>query len=221
MGGTTWHWLGTCLRLLPNDFRLRSRYGQGVDWPLNYKDLEPFYLQAERELGVAGDSGEDLGSPRSGAFRSADRRVVSGQGIRSGGLGHALRSQNTPQARNSTLWEGRPACCGSASCIPICPVQAKYDATVHLGPRGAPGCRSLCLNHGHFVAVDARNRVEGVQFRRPDLSGGIARGRHYVIAAHGIETPRLFLHSRSDRTPAGVAHTSGQVGPISWITLFS
>ncbi|MCY4566051.1 MAG: NAD(P)-binding protein, partial [Gammaproteobacteria bacterium] len=68
VGGTTWHWLGTCLRLLPNDFRMRSRYGRGVDWPLNYDDLEPFYTQAERELGVAGDSGEDLGSPRSGPF---------------------------------------------------------------------------------------------------------------------------------------------------------
>ena len=49
VGGTTWHWLGTCLRLLPNDFRMRSRYGRGVDWPLDYDDLEPFYTQAERE----------------------------------------------------------------------------------------------------------------------------------------------------------------------------
>jgi hypothetical protein len=37
-----------------------------------------------------------------------------------------------PQARNSQPFDGRPACCASSSCIPICPVQAKYDATVHL-----------------------------------------------------------------------------------------
>ena len=68
VGGTTWHWLGTCLRFLPNDFRLKSLYGRGVDWPIGYDELEPFYLEAERELGVAGESNEDLGSPRSGGF---------------------------------------------------------------------------------------------------------------------------------------------------------
>lgn len=45
-GGTTWHWLGTCLRLLPADFQLKSRYGHGVDRPISYKELEPFYTAA-------------------------------------------------------------------------------------------------------------------------------------------------------------------------------
>ena len=213
VGGTTWHWLGTCLRLLPSDFQMRSRYRQGVDWPLGYDDLEPFYLQAERELGVAGDSTEDLGSPRSGAFPlppialsyldKVFTRAVSG-------TGYAVSA--TPQARNPTFWDGRPACCGSASCIPICPVQAKYDATVHLARAERLGAALYPSTTATFVAVDAHGRVEGIHFRRPDLGGGIARGRHYVIAAHGIETPRLLLHSRSDRTPDGVANRSSQVG---------
>ena len=213
VGGTTWHWLGTCLRLLPSDLQMQSRYGQGVDWPLGYDDLEPFYLQAEQELGVAGDSTEDLGSPRSGAFPlppialsyldKVFRRTVSGTGY---------EVSATPQARNSTFRDGRPACCGSASCIPICPVQAKYDATVHLARAERLGAALSPSTTATFVAVDAHSRVDGVHFRRPDLSGGIARGRHYVIAAHGIETPRLLLHSRSDRTPDGVANRSGQVG---------
>ena len=213
VGGTTWHWLGTCLRLVPNDFRLRSHYGRGVDWPLGYDQLEPFYLQAERELGVAGDSTEDLGSPRSGGFPlppialsyldKVFRRAVSGTGY---------EVRETPQARNSRVRDGRPACCGSASCIPICPIQAKYDANVHLSRAERLGAALYHSTTATFVAVDARSRVEGVHFRRPDLSGGIARGRHYVIAAHGIETPRLLLHSRSSRTPDGVANRSSQVG---------
>ncbi|MFA5506533.1 MAG: FAD-dependent oxidoreductase, partial [Vulcanimicrobiota bacterium] len=52
LGGTTWHWLGTALRLLPEDFELQSRFGVGVDWPLGYDELEPWYCEAERELGV-------------------------------------------------------------------------------------------------------------------------------------------------------------------------
>ena len=41
VGGTTWHWLGTALRLIPSDFRLKSTYGVGEDWPLDYDDLDP------------------------------------------------------------------------------------------------------------------------------------------------------------------------------------
>jgi choline dehydrogenase-like flavoprotein len=75
VGGTTWHWLGTTLRFVPDDFRLRSRFGVGVDWPLSYDDLEPWYCEAERELGVAGDDAADLGVRRSQPSRSPERRT--------------------------------------------------------------------------------------------------------------------------------------------------
>jgi choline dehydrogenase-like flavoprotein len=54
-GGSTLHWLGVSLRMLPEDFELRSRYGVGRDWPLGYAELEPYYRQAENEIGVAAD----------------------------------------------------------------------------------------------------------------------------------------------------------------------
>jgi choline dehydrogenase-like flavoprotein len=53
--GGTLHWLGTTLRMLPNDFKLRSTYGVGDDWPIAYEDLKPHYELAENEMGVAGD----------------------------------------------------------------------------------------------------------------------------------------------------------------------
>lgn len=68
VGGTTWHWLGSCPRFLPSDFAMFSRYGRAVDWPITYDDLEPWYVAAEHELGVAGDSDQHLGSPRSAAY---------------------------------------------------------------------------------------------------------------------------------------------------------
>ena len=54
-GGTLWHWLGTSLRLLPGDFKTKSLFGHGRDWPIPYSDMEPLYARAEREMGVAGD----------------------------------------------------------------------------------------------------------------------------------------------------------------------
>ena len=54
-GGTTLHWLGTTLRMLPNDFKMRATYGVGCDWPIGYDDLKSCYEKAENEIGVAGD----------------------------------------------------------------------------------------------------------------------------------------------------------------------
>ncbi|CAM5651844.1 GMC family oxidoreductase [Streptomyces aurantiogriseus] len=54
LGGTTLHWLGTCLRMLPHDFRMYSTYRRGVDWPLTYEELKPYYERAEWDIiGVA------------------------------------------------------------------------------------------------------------------------------------------------------------------------
>ena len=213
VGGSTWHWLGTCLRFLPNDFRLQSLYRRGMDWPIGYAELEPFYQQAETELGVAGDSEDDLGSPRSGGFPMPPIPPTYLDKVFERSLaGTRYRVRPTPQARNSVAREGRPACCGSASCIPICPVGAKYDAAVHVARAEKLGAALHEQATATLVETDAANRIAGIRFQRPDLSAGVARGRLYVIAAHALETPRLLLHSRSERNPDGVANGSDQVG---------
>lgn len=63
VGGTTWHWAAQAWRVVPNDMRIKSRYGVGVDWPLTYDELEPYYQQAEVIMGVSG--APNTGSPRS------------------------------------------------------------------------------------------------------------------------------------------------------------
>ena len=213
VGGTSWHWLGTCVRFLPSDFRMQSRFGRGVDWPVGYDEIEPFYLAAERELGVAGDSADDLGSPRSGPFPMPPIPPSWLDGVCERTLADTpWRVRPTPQARNSEVHQGRPACCGSASCIPICPVAAKYDATVHLRRAEAQGAVLHEQTTATFVETGDDMRVAAIRFTRPDGSRGIARGRVYVLAANAVETPRLLLNSRSERTPGGVANASDQVG---------
>ena len=55
LGGTTLHFLGTCIRMVPADFEMQTRYQKGVDWPYKFEDLEPFYEEAEVEMGVSAD----------------------------------------------------------------------------------------------------------------------------------------------------------------------
>ena len=213
VGGTTWHWLGTVLRYLPSDFRLRTEYGKGVDWPFGYDELEPFYSQADRELGVAGDSSHDLGSPRSSPYPMPAIPLTYMDSVFQRALaGSNIEIQSTPQARNSQVFDERPACCGSASCIPICPVGAKYDATVHVRRAKKLGA-AIYPNHVAVrVSLNESSRVDGIHYRRMDGSEGIVLGKLYIVAAHGVETPRLLLNSATEKYPNGVANSSGQVG---------
>lgn len=213
VGGTTWHWLGTCLRFVPDDFRLRSAHGRGIDWPIGYDELEPFYSEAEREIGVAGDANEDFGSPRSAAYPmppipSSFQDKVYAQAL----AGTEFHLRSTPQARNSVEGNGREVCCGNASCIPICPSGAKYDATVHLALAERDGAVLHAETTATRIEVDEANHVTAVRFTRWDGSAGVARAKVFVLAAHAIETPRLLLNSRSERLPNGVANSSDQVG---------
>lgn len=213
VGGTTWHWLGTSLRHLPNDFRMRSLYNVAEDWPISYDELEPWYLEAEQELGVAGDSSQDLGSPRSGSYPMKalpltflDKQVT----LAAHQLG--LDVHVTPQARNSETFDGRPPCCGNASCVPICPIAAKYDAAVHVRKAQALGVQVIDQAVVHQIEVDAEGLITGVRFKRPNGDEQRAIGYIYVLAAHAIETPKILLSSRTDAMPNGVANSSDQVG---------
>ena len=213
VGGTTWHWLGTTLRFVPDDFRLRSRFGVGIDWPISYDDLEPWYCEAEKELGVAGDPNADLSAPRSQPYplppiplSYADQRSAAAL------KGTPYTVVATPQARNSQRYDDRPVCCGSGSCIPICPVQAKYDATSHVAKAEQAGVQLVPEAIVSQIEVGADGRISAVRVKRPDGSEDRATAKVFVIAAHGIETPKLLLQSRTDRLPNGVANSSDQVG---------
>jgi choline dehydrogenase-like flavoprotein len=118
----------------------------------------------------------------------------------------------TPQARNSRYYDGRPPCCGNATCVPICPIAAKYDATVHARKAVALGARILDSAVAHAIDVSPEGQVTQIRFLRPDGTEQSAAGRIFAIAAHGIETPKLLLISRTDALPNGVANSSGAVG---------
>ncbi|MFC4175234.1 GMC family oxidoreductase [Microvirga sp. GCM10011540] len=213
VGGTTWHWLGTCLRHVPADFRLKSLYGRGVDWPIAYDDLEPFYGQAENEIGVSGDSYEPLGAPRSTPYpMPAIPQTYLDKAFAKALEGTVYEVRATPQGRNSQDRDERPSCCGNASCIPVCPVQAKYDATVHVDRAEKSGAVLYDRTTATFVETGPDGRIAAIRAKRPDGSEIRAVGKVFVIAAHAVETPRLLLNSRSEATPRGVANGSDQVG---------
>lgn len=234
VGGSTWHWLGNTPRFLPNDFRTGSLYGFGVDWPLTYDELEPWYTEAERQMGVSGDHQEWDGV--GGAWRSepfpmtrvwpayGDRWAVEaldGQQVE----GAEIAVRVTPQARNSRPYQGRPPCAGNSSCVPICPIEAKYDATVHIRLARAARVPAVVQSRSVVRALvpGGNGSIDHVVYDRWSPDGQTreqhtARAARYVIAAHAIETPLLLLTSGLARSgPVGLYlmdHLQGYGGAI-------
>lgn len=114
LGGTTMHWEAKTPRMLPEDFFMRTNFGQAEDWPLDYDTLEPYYRISERELGVSADIEDqqylglkfpaDYVFPmRSMPLSYLDQRVdegLRGTSVELGGEKYELKVRSFPQARN-------------------------------------------------------------------------------------------------------------------------
>jgi glucose dehydrogenase len=232
-GGSGWHWLGTSLRLLPNDLRLRSTYSpelggrKAQDWPISYNTLEPYYAQAESEIGVSGnrEDQEYLGLTRSTDYPMSrippsylDQRFVAaldGQTFHDPYIQQDLPFQvmSTPQARNSAFYKGRPQCGGSSSCIPICPIQAKYDPTQHIQTAMDSGNVEFRFESVVTqVITDSAwtGPLVGIEYKNWDNSVHRNTARIYVLAAHAVENAKILLNSPWGSNTA--ANRSDQVG---------
>jgi choline dehydrogenase-like flavoprotein len=219
LGGSTWTWRGNTPRFIPSDFKLKELYGVGADWPISYDDVEPWYCEAEQQLGVAGNDQEWnnlFGAHRSKPFPMpnivpsyGDRLVmkaVNGMKID----GKTVEIVTMPQARTSQPYHGRKECEGYASCIPICPNGAKYDASVHLKKAVAQGVelRAGAVVTGVELEPGGGSAVRTIRFKQwaaPDKGEQRVTSKLVVFAANAIETTKLWLLS-------GLANRSDQVG---------
>ena len=273
-GGTTLHWLGTSLRMLPADFEMASRFGRGVDWPIKYQALRPYYELAEWEIGVSGEVAEQ--TPHAMGIQTSNPKDNDGYfakdyeypmhkipssymddyvAERADGLpvdmgtqrhyqGHrgkgsdivAAKVSNTPVGRNSTprhpgrgkngfkvagkeraAFQPRGAtgafsfmgqrCEGNSSCIPICPIQAKYNAMKTLDDALTEAKQRDIKLHikeqsvASRVELDENLRIKGIVYKRYDFPGvpqysmRRIRGKQYVLAGGAVENVTLALAS--------------------------
>lgn len=217
VGGLAMHWGGVTPRFSPEDFRIKSVYGVGDDWPLSYEELEPQYLEAEQLLGVAGEQGPPAMDPRSHPFPMPPLPLTYNltllkQWVEKAGI--TMWSQ--PSAKNSVPYAGRAPCCRNDTCSPICPIGAKYspDFTwdkltkakkVQLVTRTL--VRRLVLEPGsakisHAVAANRDRLGESVEFH----------AKQFVVAGGYVWSAHLLLLSTSPQAPDGIANRSGLVG---------
>ena len=222
VGGSTLHWQGMVMRLHERDFEMETRYGVGSDWPLAYDDLRPYYAAAERALSVAGAADNPYAPPREEpfpqpAFPPSQSDAIFAEACER--LGIDMHS--VPNARNSEATEEASACVGYGTCRPVCPSGAKYTAERHVRRAEAAGARVIDRAPVQRLVHDATGeRLTHARYATPEGEYD-QPARRFVVAAGGVETPRLLLLSRSEQYPDGLANSSGMVGRCFMDHLFA
>ncbi|WP_417283523.1 GMC family oxidoreductase [Comamonas sp.] len=210
VGGTSWHWAAHAWRNVPGDFKIKSLYGVGVDWPFDYDDLEPYYQEAEEIMGVCGST--ETGSPRSKPFpMDPVAEPFAMQRVRERLAGTYNVVANTV-ARNSRSFDGRPPCCGNNSCQPICPIDAQYHGGIAVQQALAVGVKLQVRANVFQLEHDAQGRIIAVNYYDPEKNVHRVTGKTFIVASNGIESPRLLLLSKSDKFKNGIANDNDMVG---------
>ena len=223
VGGSTLHWQGMVMRLHERDFALDSIHGVGVDWPIDYDDLRPYYAAAERALGVSGAMDNPYAPPRDEPFPLPAFAPSHSDSLFAPACERlGIDMHSVPNARNSEPYDGRAACQGYGTCRPVCPSGAKYTAESHVEKAIAAGAR--VVDHAAVQRLDhddAGDAVEAAVYATPDGTEYRQPARRFVLAAGGVENARLLLLSASEQYPDGLANSSGAVGRFFMDHLFA
>ncbi|MBN2359634.1 MAG: GMC family oxidoreductase [Deltaproteobacteria bacterium] len=222
VGGGTVHMSGFFYRMHEDDFRLRTALGAVADseiqdWPIGYRDLEPYYDRAEVLLGVSGRAGENpFDVPRRHDYPLPpllEHPIARRLDAVAGKLGwHTFA---TPRAILSRAYDGRPRCTYSGLCGNYgCETGAKSSALSALLPKAiATGrCRVFANRCAIEVTVDNRGRASGAVLIDRGGRRDAVTARAVCVAAGAIQSARLLLNSRSGRFPRGLANNGDRVG---------
>lgn len=204
-GGSSNCWWGSTPRFMPNDFKLKTLYGRGQDWPITYQELEKYYGEAEEIMGVAGPSKTPY--PRSSVYPLPAHALSTVDKKMQIAYGENWISQ--PSARASVTHANRNACCANYSCS-VCPVNAKFTIentliNCYQDPRVEVqyGMQVLCLEFENGLA----KRVVCASIyadRTIDYPTYTFEGEVVALGANAIFNAHILLNSRDQNPFLGV-----------------
>lgn len=194
-GGSTLGWGAYAYRFKPEDFRLASATGKGMDWPISYEQVEPYYCEAERTLRVCGDNDHvdhpwmsqvfPLDPP---SYHERDEPFIA-----------ALKQLGITPMHHSRAQaiDGRPF---TADTI--------LDAL-----EKTPNFRLLTDSAAKKMVLGKKNRIDALQFTNciTNEQNSVAASS-FAICCSGIESTILLLASADQRWPEGLGSGARHLG---------
>ena len=217
LGGRTNHWGRVSLRFGPYDFKPRSRDGLGVDWPITYDDLAPWYDNVERLIGVTGAAHGIENTPDSpnGIFLPPPPPRAHEIFLSRAFTKMAMRIAAMRAAILTKPLNGRAECLYATQCTRGCSSRSNFQSTTVLLPdaRASGNLTIGCNAVVHQIDLDRSGRAIGVSFfDRVTGESRSVRGRAIVLAAGALSSTRILLNSKSPLFPNGIGNSHGFVG---------
>ena len=211
VGGSTLHFTAYVPRPQPDDFQLYTDFGDGVDWPIGYQDLEKYFDELEEFLGISGPADYPWGAKHKSPYPLNSLPLNGAAQLMKRGCDQlGIQTSPAPNAALSARYfqKGvgwRNACTNRGFCQAGCNTGAKasMDVTyIPLAIRFGAEVRAEC-----FVTrfeFDKSGKISGVIY----VKNGVEirqKCKNVFLCGGAIETPRLLLINN-------VANSSGQVG---------
>jgi choline dehydrogenase-like flavoprotein len=222
LGGRSLLWARHSYRWGDLDFESNLRDGHGVDWPIRYADIAPWYDRAERFAGV---SGTPLGLPQTPDgvfqppmalnavekdFKAKVERRFPGRKFIMGRVAHLT------QPTEEQLALGRGQCQYRDHCYRGCSFGAYFSSLSATLPAAQRTGNLTVVTDAivHSVSYDpATGHASGVRV----IDANTRRTRSYTarvifLCASTIGTTQIMLNSASEQFPDGIANRSGALG---------
>ena len=217
MGGRSLLWGRQCYRWSELDFEANAKDGHGIDWPIRYKDLEPWYTYVEKFAGI---SGEALGLPQlpdshflpamemNCVEKEIRKRIESkfpGRNMIIGRVAHLTVPHN-----------GRGQCQSRNRCDRGCPYGAYFSSNaVTLPAANATGnltIRPYSIAHS-IIYDEQKGKATGVRIIDAETGEMMEYYSRIIFCnASTLSTTKILMNSTSNRFPNGLGNDSGELG---------
>ncbi|WP_445736139.1 GMC oxidoreductase [Mariniflexile sp.] len=218
VGGRSITWGRQSYRLSNLDFEANKKDGHGVDWPIRYEDLSPWYDYVESYIGV---SGEVLGLPQlpDGIFSPPMELNCVEQYLKeqmAKNQGRVLTIGRVAHITGNASHDGRSNCQYRNRCIRGCPFGGYFSsnsATLPAAERtGNMNLRPNSIAH-EIIYDDATKKATGVKVIDSETKEThIFNAKIIFCCASTIASASILMQSKSERFPNGLGNDSGELG---------
>ena len=220
VGGRSLIWGRQSYRWSDLDFEANAKDGYGVDWPIRYKDIDPWYSHVERFIGV---SGEKLGLPqlpdseflppmelncleqhlRDTISENYDDRVMT-----IGRVAHITKGNKKGAGRSACQYRNR--------CSRGCPFGSYFSSNSSTLPY-AKATGNLIIRADSIVSeviYDPKtHKASGVRVIDAHTKEVIEFNSKVVfLCASAMASTAILMQSKSNRFPDGMGNDSGELG---------
>ncbi len=220
VGGRSLMWGRQSYRMGDVDLEANAKEGIAVDWPIRYKDLEPWYDYVENHIGV---SGENLGLPQlpDGKFlKPMELNCVENhlkESLTKNYSDRVLTIGRTAHITEGTKpGNGRTTCQYRSRCMRGCPYGAYFSSQSSTLPMAeATGNMTLRPNSiVHEVMYDKDKKIAtGVRVIDAETNETFEfKAKVIFLCASAVASTSILLQSKNDRFPEGLGNDSGELG---------